>query len=83
VRTPACLGFWPTAVRNDQDGNGERGTGVWRRALGVEDTVVESVGLELGWPRRGGARRGGPSQTYQCHCLSLTKRFAGDQLPLF
>lgn len=40
------LGFWPSTVRDDQDGNGVRTTRVWRRVLGVEHTVIEWVDLE-------------------------------------
>ena len=41
-----CLEFRPTTVGDDQDGNGVRTTRVWRRVLGVEHTVIESVELE-------------------------------------
>jgi len=48
----SCLEFRPTTVGDDQDGNGVRTTRVWRRVLGVEHAVIESVDLEQG--ERGG-----------------------------
>ena len=41
-----CLEFRAYHSWNDHDGNGVRTTRVWRRVLGVEHTVVESVDLE-------------------------------------
>jgi transposase len=41
-----CLEFRATTARNDHDGDGVRTTRVWRRVLGVEHTVIESVDLE-------------------------------------
>lgn len=41
-----CLEFRVTTAWNDHDGNGVRTTRVWRRLLGVEHTVIESVDPE-------------------------------------
>lgn len=41
-----CLVFRAYQAWHDRDGNGVRTTRVWRRALGVEHTVVESVESE-------------------------------------
>ncbi len=40
------LRFWLATVRNDDGRDGVRASRVWRRVLGVEHTVVESVDLE-------------------------------------
>ena len=47
-----CLEFRAYHSWNDHDGNGVRTTRVWRRVLGVEHAVIESVDLEQG--ERGG-----------------------------
>src|SRR3954470_6098114 len=44
-RTPLCLQFLGSTPE-DEDGDGVRTTRVWRRVLGVEHTVIESVELE-------------------------------------
>ena len=41
-----CLESLASTVRDDHDGDGVRTTRVWRRVLGVEHTVIESVDLE-------------------------------------